>query len=46
MMKRSGAELMKRWEERRQMWRRWTKQSRRIFMRLLKEARRGRKEGR
>ncbi len=45
MMKRSGAELMRRWEEQRQMWGRWTKQNRRIFMRLLKEeARRGWKE--
>jgi hypothetical protein len=39
MIKRSGVELMERWEERRRMCGRWTKRSRRILMRLLKEIR-------
>jgi hypothetical protein len=37
IMKRNGAELMRRWEERRRMCGRWTKRSRRIWRRLLKE---------
>jgi hypothetical protein len=37
IMKRNGAELMRRWEERRRMCGRWTIWSKRIFMRLLKE---------
>ncbi len=41
IMKRNGAELMRRWEERQWMCGRWTKRSRRIFMRLLKEVNRG-----
>jgi hypothetical protein len=45
IMKRNGAELMRRWEERRRMCGRWTKRSRRIFMRLLKEVNRGLVEG-
>jgi hypothetical protein len=44
-MKRNGAELMRRWEERRRMCGRWTKRSRRIFMRLLKEVNGGLVEG-
>jgi hypothetical protein len=45
IMKRNGAELMRRWEERWRMCGRWTKQSRRIFMRLLKEVNGGLVEG-
>jgi hypothetical protein len=45
IMKRNGAELMRRWEERWRMCGRWTKRSRRIFMRLLKEVNRGLVEG-
>jgi hypothetical protein len=41
MMKRNGAELMRKWEARRRMCGRWMKQSRRIFMRLLKEVKKG-----
>jgi hypothetical protein len=44
MMKRNGAELMRKWKERRRMCGRWTKWSRRIFMRLLKEVRKGEEE--
>jgi hypothetical protein len=42
IMKRNGAELVRRWEERWRMWGRWMKLSRRIFMRLLKEVNGGR----
>jgi hypothetical protein len=45
IMKRNGAELMRRWEERRRMCGRWTKRSRRIFMRRLKEVNEGLVEG-
>jgi hypothetical protein len=45
IMKKNGAELMRRWEERRRMCGRWTKRSRRIFMRLLKEVNGGLVEG-
>jgi hypothetical protein len=37
IMKRNGAELMRRWEKRWRMCGRWMKRSGRIFMRLLKE---------
>jgi hypothetical protein len=39
IMKRNGVELMRRWEERRRMWGRQTKQSRKIFMRIREEVR-------
>jgi hypothetical protein len=37
IMKRNGVELMRSWEERRRMLRRWPKRSRIILMRFLKE---------
>jgi hypothetical protein len=45
-MRRNGAELMRRWEERWRMCGRWTKRSRRIFMRLLKKVNGGLAESR
>jgi hypothetical protein len=44
MMKRNGVELMRKWEERRRMCGRWTKRSRRTFMRLLNEVRKREEE--
>ncbi len=44
MMKRNGAKLMRKWEERQQMCGRWTKRNRRIFMRLRKEVSKKKRE--
>jgi hypothetical protein len=45
IIKRNGAELMRRWEEWWRMCGRWMKRSRRIFMRFLKEVNGGLVEG-